>query len=587
MKIVPGVVRHEITGVQRFCLQRIFSNALLPGNRAECAKARRSFHSFGLRRRGLASANDFISRAIFRLGCFSIIGLGLPGLLVAQTTWIDGTGNSNWNNSANWTGGVPGATTLAQFNSNTVKTPNVSANTALGGLLFSGSSDAESFTGSRTLTVNGVGGLGIDNQTGVVQTFTNKFALAADQTWQSATDGGGLVFNGTINLAGNNLTVALASSGASAITFAGNVSGSGSNLTIGGSGIVTLTATASYTGATTIASGATLQISGSGTLSSSTNVTVNVGGTYDLNGISDTISTIAGAGAIALGGAKLTTGGAGSTTFSGAISGPGGSLLKNGSGTLTLSGPNTFTGGILLNAGAIEVGHDSALGTGTIDLSGGTLTVTGNHTLANDLAMSGNSRIAAGAGVNLVFSSNTIAPGSNTLTLDNITDAGPHLSVGFSGSGSSFQFDRPIAFNDAATDLSLLNTTGVQTFSGVISGAGNLVRNGTGGTTLLSASNTFTGTVTLVAGTLQISADNRLGGSPGAPTPDKLVFDGGALNTTASFALNSNRGITLSSGGGTLQPDSGTTLTYGGIIAGAGRAPIGRRWLAGSFGCQR
>ena len=40
--------------------------------------------------------------------------------------------------------------------------------------------------------------------------------------------------------------------------------------------------------------------------------------------------------------------------------------------------------------------------------------------------------------------------------------------------------------------------------------------------------------------------------------------------TTASFTLNPNRGITLGSTGGTIDPAGSTTLTYNGIVAGTG-----------------
>ena len=61
-----------------------------------------------------------------------------------------------------------------------------------------------------------------------------------------------------------------------------------------------------------------------------------------------------------------------------------------------------------------------------------------------------------------------------------------------------------------------------------------------------------------------------MGTAPGAATPGHLTFDGGTLNTTATFTLDSNRGIALNAGGGTIETDPATTLTYGGIIAGAG-----------------
>ncbi len=60
-----------------------------------------------------------------------------------------------------------------------------------------------------------------------------------------------------------------------------------------------------------------------------------------------------------------------------------------------------------------------------------------------------------------------------------------------------------------------------------------------------------------------------MGTAPGAPTAGRLAFGGGTLEALSTFTLNANRGIALNTGGGTIQTDPGTTLTYNGIVAGA------------------
>src|SRR3989442_518338 len=150
----------------------------------------------------------------------------------------------------------------------------------------------------------------------------------------------------------------------------------------------------------------------------------------------------------------------------------------------------------------------------------------------------GNKAITLGAG-GLADSS---AAGSNTISL-----------------GITFAATRTVTVSNAATTL---------TISGVITGAGGLTKSGAG-TLVLSAANTYTGVTTINAGTIEIPADAGLGTAPGAATPGKIVFGGGTLRTTATFTLAANRGIALTAAG-TISTNPATTLTYGGIIAGAG-----------------
>jgi autotransporter-associated beta strand protein len=121
------------------------------------------------------------------------------------------------------------------------------------------------------------------------------------------------------------------------------------------------------------------------------------------------------------------------------------------------------------------------------------------------------------------------------------------------------------------------NDIGGATISGVISATTGVTV--TGGTLTFAGNNTFSSNITLgnhtegtttFPGRLSVAADNNLGAVPGSPTANSIVLAGGALNTTATFTLNSNRGITTTAGASAISNDPGTTLTYGGIISGTG-----------------
>ena len=295
--------------------------------------------------------------------------------------------------------------------------------------------------------------------------------------------------------------------GSSSITGVIANGASTANLVKAGSGTLTLSASNTYTGTTQVSAG-TLTVSGSGRLSDSTAVTVDSGAVYNV-AVSDTVASIAGAGSITLGSNTLTSGGSdASTTFSGVISGTNGNIIKAGTGTLTLSGANTYTGTTTINAGDLTVSgslHDS---TAVTIASGADYNVNASDTVAS----------IEGAGNIVIASSQTLTAGDG---------------------------------ND-------------KTLSGVISGAGNYIKAGSG-TQTLSASNTYTGTTQVSAGTLTVSGSGRLSDSTAVTVDSGAVYNVAVSDTVASIAgagsitLGSN---TLTSGG------SDASTTFSGVISG-------------------
>ncbi|WP_185057445.1 autotransporter domain-containing protein [Pseudomonas chlororaphis] len=99
------------------------------------------------------------------------------------------------------------------------------------------------------------------------------------------------------------------------------------------------------------------------------------------------------------------------------------------------------------------------------------------------------------------------------------------------------------------------------TFTGAISGTGQVIQMGSG-TTLLSGDNSYSGGTTLAGGTLQVARDANLGDAAGG-----LTFTGGTLKTTDSF--DTGRSMLLSRTGQFDVADA-SVLGLTGKVSGSG-----------------
>lgn len=101
-----------------------------------------------------------------------------------------------------------------------------------------------------------------------------------------------------------------------------------------------------------------------------------------------------------------------------------------------------------------------------------------------------------------------------------------------------------------------VNEGSTATVSGILTGTAGLSKEGDG-TLLLSGSNTFSGTVTVSDGRLEITGDGALGASA-----NDLVL-AGTLATSGSLSLGADRAI---SGTGTVETGSGAALSVAGTL---------------------
>ncbi|NCX98890.1 MAG: hypothetical protein EBX35_10045, partial [Planctomycetia bacterium] len=390
------------------------------------------------------------------------------------------------------------------------------------------------------------------------------------------------------------------------ITLSGVLSGSGL-LTKAGGGTLVLSGTNTYSGGTTVSAG-TLQagaVAGGQAFGNLSAVTLAnaAGAVLDLNNFAQTIGSLAGGGAaggsVSLGSGTLTTGGSNaSTQFSGVIAGTGG-MTKTGTGTLSLAGANTYTGTTTISAGTLALagpetpGTSGPLGTqpanapGTVLMTGGTL----QFSVVNTNDYSGRFGTAGGQAWNIDTNSQSVTFSG---ALQGATSALAKYGVGTLTLSGANTYGGTTAINQGTLEFAV-TTGGTVTLSGVVSGTGRLTKTG-GGSLILSNANTFSGTTTVGAGVLGLNANLSLQNSvletAGAGT---IALGSGVTNPTIGGLSGATGDLaTLISSGYplvtalTLNPASGSSSTYGGVIANGAagmtltKTGVGTQVLAGA-----
>ena len=484
-------------------------------------------------------------------------------------TWNGSSGfNSNWSTGNNWVGGTApvttgGSTQKVDFTGTTRLTPAMNNNYSVNALKFDNAAGAFNIgEGTNTLTLSGTAPSLIDQSANAETISGGTVALPSSTvvdvsgtslTISSALSGAGALNKlsaGTLALSANNSGY----SGAIAVQ-AGTLAVSGSNNVLG-------------TAATTVSSGATLDVTGALTLTNGLNLTGSgVGGTAGALK-SDATSTLSGA--IALGGDTTVNSTAGTLTLSGVISGAGDGLILSGAGTTTLTGTNTYTGNTTVTAGTVNL--SAATGpsvNGNLVVSGGTV----NDTVSGQL----------GANTSLVLNSGTFSLGSRTESVVGLLGVpGGTLALG----------------TGTLTD----SDTGTENFGGTLTGSGTLDKENTGELVLAGTGSTFTGTIKVDNGVVLADGTNVTGtaastvsvgnASNGSGNSGNFEIEGGTTQASkftlgASSTSTTNGSIENVSGNNTLsgavtvstnsriQSDTGTLTMSGNDAIGANTLNVG------------
>ncbi|SAI05168.1 autotransporter [Bordetella ansorpii] len=327
----------------------------------------------------------------------------------------------------------------------------------------------------------------------------------------------------------------LAFGGSGSHTFGGTIGGTG-GIVKQGSGTETLTGANTYTGGTTISAG-TLALGTGGSLAAGGAVNLSASGA-SLNisgaGADQTLGALSGVAGttVSLGANMLSFGDATDQTFNGTITGTAG-IVKQGAGSQTLGADNTYSGGTTLMDGTLVVGSNGALGTGALTVSGpASLEAATAVTLANDVVLDstatldgsqdltlagvvsgGGALVKNGAATLTLSGINTFSGGATlnagTLTVGNaqslglgeLTVNGGRLSLG----ATELTVTSLDGMTGGTIDLGTgnLNISGGGAYSGVLTGAGSLIKSGIDTLTLLGE-NLYTGGTRVAQGTLSV-----------------------------------------------------------------------------------
>ena len=315
---------------------------------------------------------------------------------------------------------------------------------------------------------------------------------------------------------------------------------------------------------------------------SSTAIVNQNGGLVDLTGNNVSVSPTAGAGGLILGGgwaASNTTTGT-YYTNNATYNLNGGTLITYairaqdlGNGTATFN----FNGGTLQPSNNTVALMTNSLTAANVQAGGATINTNGyNATLAQNLTTDPALGNTTDGGLTKNGNGTLALTGTNSYTGNTVINGGA-LQIGDGNNTGTLGAAGIINYSTLA-----LNRNDTVTLANAVSGNGTLAQLGTG-TTVLTATNTYTGGTSIVAGTLQVGNGSTAG-----------TLGSGAITDNGTLAYNHSDALSVSdtiSGNGTLAHLGGGNLTLlaansytGGTLIASGNLFVGNGTAAGLLG---
>lgn len=374
--------------------------------------------------------------------------------------------------------------------------------------------DADGFTVDSIDVTDGIfanGGVEALDGQAALTALTGNIDVANTNAAQDVSATAGIAI--TLSGSGSQLTI---SSGANVSSTVGGVQIDSDNTALNG------TIDAGSDGITF--TGGTATLGAAERLANSSPLMLNSSAVLKLSGFHETLSSLTGNGSVTNGSttaSTLTINLSGNEAFNGVLGGAGTNdnnfgLTKTGSGTLTLNKPNTYAGPTNISAGALKYGDFDVLSDATA------VTVS--------------------------------APG--TLNLFTFGDRVASIA----GNGTINLGSAPLEFGDDNSSTS---------FSGTMTGTGQLVKNGNG-TFTLTGSITAGGNVTVNSGTFRLGSADRIADTRFVALGNGATFDLAGFNETVG-GIDGGVTSAITLGAGTLTTGGLNIATqFFGAISGTG-----------------